>query len=151
MDDLDKNLSWEAMENGLLGYLVSRTRNAVLSEIEKELLPLKLTSAQFRLVVAVKHELATTPAEFSHFLDYDSGAMKRLLDRIEDKGIIRRVPNPLDGRSVNIELTAAGHTLYPLVMEAINKVHLRLLDGFSDTEIDLFKSFLQKVIRNAEA
>lgn len=149
--DLDDKLDWRDMRSGLLGYLVNRTRSVVLNQLEKELAPLNLTSAQFRVVVGVAHGLASTPAEFSQYLDYDSGAMKRLLDRIEEKGFIRRAPNPADGRSVVIELTAAGQVLYPQVMSTVSKVHERLLAGFSTNELAQFKTFLEKVIVNADA
>lgn len=134
---------------GFLGYMLNEARNANFSLVEKELAPLNITSAQFKVIIAIAHERATTVMEFARFFDYDSGAMKRLIDRVEEKGLIRRVPSALDRRVNHLELTEEGERLYPLIIAAITKVTNRMLDGFSDVETAQLQYFLQRVIANA--
>src|SRR4051812_46550568 len=105
------NFEWNTMAGGLLGFMLNETRNATFSGIEKELAPLNITSAQFKLVVGIAHERARTLTEFARLFDYDPGAMKRLIDRVEEKGLIRRVQSDTDGRVLHLELTAAGRAL----------------------------------------
>lgn len=135
--------------SGGFGYLINETRNAMFSAIEKELEPLNITSAQFIVVVGMAHNRASTLTEFSRLLGYDTGAMTRLLDRIEQKGIIKRVRSTTDRRTVNIELTPRGRELYPQIKAALDRVHARLLDGFSDVDTEQFQSLLQRVVANA--
>jgi DNA-binding MarR family transcriptional regulator len=142
------NFAWNSMRGGLLGFMLNETRNANFREIEKELAPLNITSAQFKIVVGIAHERARTLTEFARFFDYDPGAMKRLIDRIEEKGLIRRVPSPTDRRTIHLELTDEGERLYPMIMAAVIKVNGKLLDGFSDVEIAQFQYFLQRVVSN---
>ena len=40
--------------------------------------------------------------------DLSSGAMTNRLDRLEEAGLVRRLPDPHDRRSVQVELTEAG-------------------------------------------
>lgn len=134
------------MFGGGLGYLLTLARNQNLAAIERELEPLNITASQFMVVVGIAHERARTLTEFSEFLGYDSGAMKRLLDRVEDKGMIRRVRSTEDRRSQILELTETGKALYPQIMEIVRRVHARTLEGFTDEEAALFHGFLQKVI-----
>ncbi len=143
------DFAWNSMAGGLFGFLLNETRNAIFSEIEKELAPLNITSAQFKIVIGIAHQRAHTLTEFARFFDYDPGAMKRLIDRIEEKGLIRRVPSDSDGRIINLELTAAGEALYPQIMVAVSKVSTKMLGGFSEVEIAQFQYFLQRVIANA--
>lgn len=148
---MKQNFDWNSMTGGLLGYMLNETRNANFSQIEKELAPLDITSAQFKIVIGIAHERATTLTEFARFFDYDPGAMKRLLDRVEEKGLIRRVPSLVDRRINYIELTEQGAQMYPLVMAAVSKVSQKMLDGFSDVETAQFQYFLQRVITNARS
>jgi DNA-binding MarR family transcriptional regulator len=139
-------LPWDNMFGGGLGYLLTLARNQNLAAIERELAPLNITASQFMVVVGIAHGRAKTLTEFSEFLGYDSGAMKRLLDRVEEKGIIRRVRSVADRRSQILELTDTGQSLYPQIMGAVRRVHGRMLEGFTDEEAAQFQFFLQKII-----
>lgn len=144
-----QQLEWNSMAGGLLGFMLNETRNANFSQIEKELAPLNITSAQFKIIIGIAHERASTLSEFARFFDYDPGAMKRLIDRVEEKGLIRRAPSLVDRRLIHLELTEAGRAMYPLIMQAVSKVNTRMLEGFSDVETAQFQFFLQRVIANS--
>lgn len=143
------DFEWNSMAGGLLGFMLNETRNANFSEIEKELAPLDITSAQFKIVIGIAHERASTLSDFARLFDYDPGAMKRLIDRVEEKGLIRRVPSVVDRRIINLELTEQGALLYPQIMAAVSKVNKKMLDGFSEVETAQFQYFLQRVISNS--
>ena len=146
-----QDLEWNSMAGGLLGFLLNETRNANFTEIEKELAPLNITSAQFKIVIGIAHERASTLTEFARFFDYDPGAMKRLIDRVEEKGLIRRAPSLVDRRIIHLELTEQGRALYPQIMAAVSKVNSKMLQGFSDVETAQLQFFLQRVIANARS
>jgi DNA-binding MarR family transcriptional regulator len=50
-----------------------------------------------------------SPGELTSHGELSSGAMTNRLDRLEEAGLVRRLPNPDDRRSVLVELTDAGH------------------------------------------
>jgi len=137
------------MRGGFLGYLLNEARNTVVREIERELAPLGITNAQFRVVVGIAHDRARTLSEFARFLDMDTGAMKRLLDRVEEKGWIKRKRSPDDRRTLVLELTAEGQALYPKIMEGVTRVHQQMLEGLSPVEETQLQYFLQKITANA--
>ncbi|MFL6707872.1 MAG: MarR family winged helix-turn-helix transcriptional regulator [Massilia sp.] len=144
-----QQFEWNNMAGGLLGFMLNETRNANFAQIEKELAPLNITSAQFKIIIGIAHERASTLSEFARFFDYDPGAMKRLIDRVEEKGLIRRAPSLVDRRLIHLELTDAGKAMYPLIMQAVSKVNKKMLEGFSDVETAQFQFFLQRVISNS--
>lgn len=67
-----------------------------------------------------------TPNALRNAAVLSSGAMTNRLDRLEGAGLIQRVPNPEDRRSVLIRLSEAGEALL-----------LRLLDDYLATLNDL--------------
>lgn len=137
------------LSTGELGFTISGVRNAIWTSIEKELEPLDITAAQFVVFNSIAMGKGRTIGEFCRMLGYDSGAMTRLLDRIEKKGLIRRVANPDDRRSYLIELTAESAALVPQARRRVQKVFARLLDGFGEQEAIALKASLEKILANA--
>jgi DNA-binding MarR family transcriptional regulator len=54
----------------------------------------------------------STPGRLADRLELSSGAMTNRLDRLERAGYIRRLPDPADRRSLQVELTEAGLELW---------------------------------------
>jgi DNA-binding MarR family transcriptional regulator len=57
-------------------------------------------------------ETPRSPGELASTLMVTTGAMTNVLDRLEEAGLIRRVRNPADRRSVLLEATDAGVALW---------------------------------------
>jgi DNA-binding MarR family transcriptional regulator len=53
-----------------------------------------------------------SPGELSRKHELSSGAMTNRLDRLEEAGLVRRVPNPDDRRGVLIEMTHEGNRIW---------------------------------------
>jgi len=75
--------------------------------------------------------------------------MTRLLDRLEKKGVLRRVRAKADRRTVHLELTAEGKRLYPKILEALVEVFNHLLHGFSKSEVQQLEQLLKRMVANA--
>ena len=52
----------------------------------------------------------STPGRLGRRMELSSGAMTNRLDRMEEAGLIRRLPDPDDRRGVMVELTEQGKT-----------------------------------------
>jgi DNA-binding MarR family transcriptional regulator len=58
-----------------------------------------------------------TAGELASKVDLSSAAMTNRLDRLESAGLIKRVPDREDRRSVQVELTKKGQALYERAVE----------------------------------
>ncbi len=132
-----------------LGYLIGQVRRALLEAMERELAPYGLTGPQAIVMFRLSHGDASHAAEFCRTLQYDPGAMTRLLDRLEKKSFVRRVRSAHDRRNVRIELTAAGRAAIPRVGSVAVGVFSRFLRGFSKAETRLLVLFLKRLLANA--
>ncbi|MFJ8153442.1 MarR family winged helix-turn-helix transcriptional regulator [Streptomyces sp. NPDC094468] len=73
-----------------------------------------------------------------------SGTSK-IVDRLEASGLCRRRPNPADGRSSLIELTAPGRSLLARG-ESLMRIELaRLLQGLPGRRVDAFAATLHEL------
>src|SRR6476620_9517419 len=134
-----------------VGYLMRHIINAVSLEVERELEPSGLTNAQWVPLFKLYMGSATTVAELARECRLDAGGMTRLLDRLESKGLVRRVRSSEDRRVVNLELTDQGRDAakkIPAVLCSVQNAHLR---GFSHDEWQLLRSRLRRVHDNAVA
>ena len=139
----------DILSGGELGFLVSSVRSAIWGSLEAELQPLDITAAQFVVFNSIALGKGRTIGEFCRLLGYDSGAMTRLLDRIEKKGLIRRVANPEDRRSFLLELTPESRAVFPQAKKRVQAVFKRLLAGFDEKQAAALRQSLEQVLANA--
>ena len=134
-----------------VGYLMRHILNAVSLEVERELEPSGLTNAQWVPLFKLYLGSATTVAELARECRLDAGGMTRLLDRLEGKGLVRRVRSSEDRRVVNLELTDEGREAAKKIPAVLCSVQNDYLRGFSTEEWQLLRSLLRRVLDNAAA
>ena len=80
-----------------VGYLMKRVMLSVVHQADKRLEVHDLTSAQWGPLLRLHKSGGSTVAELARWLQIDAGAMTRLLDRLEKKGLCKRVRSPPTG------------------------------------------------------
>lgn len=140
-----------------IGSLLGRVRVAMMAALDEELAadrrlaPLELSAAQFSVIACLAGEERKSASDLCRGISYDAGAMTRMLDRLEGKGLIRRNRSPEDRRLVHLELTEAGRTAYARMRELALAVANRFLRGFTKAEARQLESLLARMLENAEA
>jgi DNA-binding MarR family transcriptional regulator len=136
-------------EEGLsVGHLMSRARTSLLAGLDAELERFGLSGMQFAVLKHLAEGAAETAADLCRYLHYDTGAMTRILDRLEQKGLVRRERCREDRRVVFLRLTAGGRAQLPRLLAAGTRVIDAHLAGFSRAEIDALKNYLGRMIDN---
>ena len=126
-----------------VGYLMRRIMTIVSQEIERELEPSGLTNAQWVPLFKLSLGSATTGVELARECELDAGAITRLLDRLEAKGLCRRV--------VNLEITDEGTQAVKVVPQVLSSVQNQLLNGFTVAEWKSLREFLHRILDNAKS
>jgi len=135
-----------------IGYLMRRIMTAVGQSVELNMCePGSPTYPQWVPLHKLHMGQATTVAELARECQLDNGAMTRLLDRLEAKGLCRRVRSMADRRVVNIELTDEGRTAAEKVPYVLSRVQNEHLAGFTAEEWAQLKNFLRRILDNASA
>jgi len=132
-------------------YLMRQIVSLVGAEVDKALEPAGLTSAQWVPLLKLHMGHASTVAELARECKLDTGAMTRLLDRLEAKGLIARVRSSEDRRVVNLELTPEGLETAKGIPPVLCKVQNAFLEGFSVAEWQQLKDLLRRVLANGQA
>lgn len=132
-----------------VGLLLGRVRLTLLTRLDAELQPFGLSSNQFAVLKMLAQGHAHTAADICRLLHYDTGSMTRMLDRLEEKGLIRRQRSRNDRRVVSLTLTSAGRDLFPRLQALATRLVGEMLSGFTPAEIGNLKSHLNRLIENA--
>src|SRR5947208_3335327 len=114
-----------------IGRMISKVRLEMIDAMDRELARFDITGAQFVILVSLATGMADSASELCKGISYDPGAMTRMIDRLEQKGLIRRKARPDDRRKVNLELTDEGKAVYPKLRGASAAVQNRFLRGFT--------------------
>ena len=133
------------------GYLVNKLAQAVTREIDHRMVNLGLTDAQWKPLLLLQQGNCSTAADLSRSACHDTGAVTRLLDRLEAKALIRRVRSAEDRRVVNLELTEEGQQVAAEVPKVLATLANQVLAGFSEEEFLLFRNLLSRALSNAQA
>ncbi len=128
--------------------LINRVRVEMIDALDRELSKYDISAPQLIVLAYVANKEADSASALCKSISYDPGAMTRMIDRLQEKGLIRRVPNPEDRRATNLELTAAGRALYPQLLVAKETVQAQFLRGFSRSELRTLEILLNRLLGN---
>ena len=134
--------------------LIVQVRLAIIAGLDAEFQddpdvgPLEVTAAQFAILKNVLRGSAQSACELCKFMDYDRGAMSRMIDRLELKGLIRRVPLAHTRRTVSLDVTDAGKAAFPKMEACLDRVVDRLLDGISKAQVRELEKVLKRMLAN---
>jgi DNA-binding MarR family transcriptional regulator len=92
----------------------------------------------------------STPGKLGKRMDLSSGAMTNRLDRLEEAGLIRRLPDPDDRRGVVVELTEEGGRVYQQAVGVQAKKEALVTDALNEREKKQLNSLLRRLMLEFE-
>ena len=140
-----------------IGALLTRVKVEWLAALDRELAmdkrlaALEMSAAQYIVMANLAGPGEPKSAsDLCKGISYDAGAMTRMLDRLESKGLIRRSRSAHDRRLVHLELTEEGRSAYPRMRDIAMTVANRLLRGFTKSEARQLETLLNRMLDNAQ-
>lgn len=94
------------------------------------------------------HKLS--PTQLFRGLMLSSAGMTKRLDRLEQRGLLKRSPDPKDRRGVTIQLTEDGRKLVARAVAENTKNEVALLGGLTQRDRRVLSDLLRKVLSRAE-
>jgi DNA-binding MarR family transcriptional regulator len=127
---------------------IKMVMNSLTRRVDAHMQPLELTGMQWEPLMLVWLKRADTVAALARVSQVGVPSMTRMLDRLEQKDLLRRERSETDRRVVNLHLTAKGkkvaNKIWPIVVEGMN-VHL---DGFRKEELNQLNDLLGRMLAN---
>ncbi|WP_204139604.1 MarR family winged helix-turn-helix transcriptional regulator [Halomicronema sp. CCY15110] len=131
-----------------LARLLEKQRETVLADFD-------LNVWSFDMLATLRRQgppYQLKPTDLYGLLMLSSGAMTNRIDRLEKEGLVTRLRDPNDRRSVMVQLTDQGmqrvDTVMPVLFERENQLLTELSETETETLIALLKRLLAIVNRN---
>jgi len=134
-----------------LGLLLRRLAKSIVHHADARLVAHDLTHAQWKPMLRLRLGGRMSVTALVRELGMDAGALTRLLDRLESKGLCLRERSDEDRRVVMVSLTDEGFRQSALVPEALSDVFNQHLAGFSEDEWRTLIDLLSRMVANGEA
>jgi MarR family transcriptional regulator for hemolysin len=132
------------------GHLISLAARGFARLSEARLKPLGFGVGYLPVMVALKNGRAETQRDLARFVRIEQPSMAQMLVRMERDGLIRRAPDPADGRSSLVSLTETAEARLPDACAVLFRGNREALDGFTDEEAAQLVSLLNRLIANLD-
>jgi DNA-binding MarR family transcriptional regulator len=129
-----------------IGFLLAKARYLLASEIDIALRDLDISVQQMGVIVTLYRGTATTPLELCKTLGIDTGLMTRMLDKLEQKGLLERSRDAQDRRVVNLSLTKRGLEVADAIPDIVPPVLNARLKSFTRAEFQELHRLITKLI-----
>ncbi len=130
-----------------VGYLMKQVVELLSRALDARMAEYSLTDAQWRpLLLLSRKDLANNASQVAKWVGCDAGATTRMLDRLEDKGLLRRVRSTDDRRVQQLELTDEGRKIAEILPYVIADVLNGHLADLSRAEVEQLRSLLQRMV-----
>lgn len=141
----DAALSLGRLED-VVGYHIAQATVTTMGTFERHVgEPFGLRKVEYSLLLLVLANGGVSPKRLGQALALTAPNLTLLLDRLEDRGLIRRERSETDRRSHNIVLTDAGRTLAQASADAADAMERELDDRLSRAERLMLIELLRKV------
>jgi DNA-binding MarR family transcriptional regulator len=105
-----------------------------------------LTPVQFAALSALVEHPGVDQATLAGLIAYDRTTLGGVIDRLEQKGLLRRETSRRDRRAFLLHLTTAGEALVAALRPSVERVQFVMLRGLDDSEKAEFIRLFQKAI-----
>jgi DNA-binding MarR family transcriptional regulator len=93
----------------------------------------------------------SSPGDLANDLELSSGAMTSRLDRLEEAGLVRRLPDPDDRRAVVVELTEQGRDAWDLAANVQGRREAFFARTLTKAEQKQLNTLLRKLLLGLDA
>lgn len=125
----------------LLSQLLSRRFNEYLE-------PLKLTPFHWIVLCCLWEEDGLPTSSIGEKLKQVGGTLTGVIDRMEERGLVRRERNLQDRRVWRIWLTDAGRELEAILPPIVEEIRQQAMQDFSDSDRQVFSELLNRAVAN---
>jgi DNA-binding MarR family transcriptional regulator len=121
---------------------------------DRQLADLSITAGEWTVLEQLARspgEAPLTPSQLAGAANVAPSSMTHRLDRMVERGLIARSPDPDNRVRVRVELTDAGYGLYAQAIREANLVEADLLAGLSRSEVQTLAELLERVIAGLDS
>ena len=131
-----------------LGYRLKLLAQLSSRRLQEVLEPFGLTPFHWLVLCCLWQEDGLPTSSIGDKLQQVGGTLTGVLDRMEERGLVRRERDTRDRRIWRIWLTDSGTELQEVLPPLVAKIRDRAVDGISEADTELFSQLIDIAILN---
>ncbi|WP_353616538.1 MarR family transcriptional regulator [Bacillus sp. AFS029533] len=125
--------------------LLMQTSKAIHDRIKDEMAKYNLSITEFSVLEVLYQKEKQTIQQIGNSILVSSGSMTYVIDKLEQRELLCRIPCPDDRRVIHVILTDEGNELMNEIMPKYNDFINNMFDSLDFNETDTFVKLLKKV------
>jgi DNA-binding MarR family transcriptional regulator len=131
-----------------VGFLIWDANRAMNREFSERIAQHGVSLGLWPFLRALWEKDGLTQRELSEKVRMKGPTTVAALNKLEDRGLVRREENRKDARKINVFLTPDGRKVYRKVIPEVEAVNRQCLDTLSEQEQNDFKNMIKRIRNN---
>jgi DNA-binding MarR family transcriptional regulator len=132
-----------------LPFEIGETAHALRKAFDRRAVGLGVTRAQWKVLFRLTRQPGLRQIELADMLDIEPITLSRIVDRLEDGGLVERVADPADRRVWRLHVTARAQPLVEKLRAVADEMIAEAFAGIDPKEIEITRQVLARARENA--
>lgn len=131
-------------------YLLAAASDAASAQFHDHIRAQGLRVVEWRVLGCLNEGNGQMITRLAKVALYEQSRMTRIIEKMEDRGLVERRPDPEDGRRVRVHLTEKGKNISDRLVRDAGNHEKKLLEAVAHEEGSDIKSVLKSLIEHLE-
>ena len=132
-----------------LPFEISETAHALRKAFDRRAVGMGVTRAQWKVLFRLQRQPGLRQIELADMLDIEPITLSRIVDRLEEAGLVERVADPADRRAWRLHVTAKAQPLIAKLGALADEMIAEAFAGINPKDIAITRTVLGRVRENA--
>ena len=132
-----------------LPFVIGETAHALRKAFDRRAVGLGVTRAQWKVLFRLTRHSGLRQIELADMLDIEPITLSRIVDRLEEAGLVERVADPADRRAWRLHITARAQPLVEKLRRVADEMIAEAFAGIDAKDIEITRQVLARARDNA--
>lgn len=132
-----------------LPFEIGETAHALRKAFDRRAVGLGVTRAQWKVLFRLDRRPGLRQIELADMLDIEPITLSRIVDRLEEAGLVERRPDPADRRAWRLHVTAQAQPLIAKLKGIADDMVAEAFAGIDEGDIETTRRVLGQARENA--
>jgi MarR family transcriptional regulator for hemolysin len=132
-----------------LPFEIAETAHALRKAFDRRAAGLGVTRAQWKVLFRLGRCPGMRQIELAELLDVEAITLSRIIDRIEEAGLVERVADPSDRRAWRLHVTAKAMPLIEKLRAIADEMTAEAFSGVDPADLEITRKVLATARANA--
>ena len=133
-----------------INYLLTVAQHEVFVVFSERLEEFGVTPGQYGILNCLWSQGSATPKEIAQTLRLENSTVSGMLDKLQKRGLVTRVLDPNDRRSIRVEASEAGKAIREDVLRTVDELNQAVLAPFTAQQRQQLLELLRRLCGTSE-